>query len=157
MLSLVCLAAVVFMIVALCIPKKAKPKPFTPPPFEDNVVSGIPDIPDDLGYDILYREGMNFKLGICGKVNVIGNSAEVYLTNFAENNVWLKVRFYSADGEILGESGLIKSGEYIKSVTVENVSKFSEGAMIKVLSYEPYTYKSLGTVTLKPKISILAQ
>ena len=156
-LFLTCIVAIIVMIAALCMPKTAKQEPFTPPPFDENAVLGIPDVHDDLGYNILYREGMSFKVGICGRINVTDNSAEVYLTNVAENNVWLKVRFYNADGEILGESGLIKPGEYLKTVTVNNVSSFVEDITVKVISYEPGTYKSLGAVTLTPKISITAQ
>ena len=157
MLSLACIIAMIIMIVSLCIPKEAEQQSFVLPQFDDDATQGEPIVPDDSGYSILYRDGMSFKVGICGKINITKNSAEVYLTNIAENDVWLKVRIYNADGEILGESGLIKPGEYLKTVTIENVSSFAESVTVKVMSYEPDTYKSLGAVTFNPKISIISQ
>ena len=153
-LSLACIVAIIAMIVALCIPKKAEQKPFTPPPFDSNAVMGEPSVPEGLGYNILHREGMSFKVGACGKIVVVENTAEIYLTNVAENNVWLKVRFYNAKEEIVGESGLIKPGEYLQSVALESVPNGSEQYTVKIMSYEPDTYKSLGAITLNPKIVI---
>lgn len=144
----------IIMIVSLCIPKKAEPKPFMPPSFDDRATVGEPIVPDDLGYSILYREGMSFKVGVCGKINVTNNYADVYLTNISENDVWLKVRFYDQSGHILGESGLIRPGEYLQSITLNHISD-TKGITVKVMSYEPETYRSLGAITLTPKISIL--
>lgn len=145
------------MIVVLCIPKKAEVKPFTPPPFDDKAINGEPTVPDGLGYNILYREGMSFQVGLCGKVNVVGNIADIYLTNVSENAVWLKARFYDAGGNIIGESGLIRPGEYLKSVTLDFIPGELDGINVKVMSYEPDTYQSLGAITLTPKISIITQ
>ena len=153
-LSLACVVALIVMIVALCIPKKAEQKPFTPPPFDSNAVQGEPTVPEGLGYNILHREGMSFKVGVCGKITVKKSTVDIYLTNVAENNAWLKARFYNAKGEIVGESGLIKPGEYLQSVVLESVPNESEQYTVKIMSYEPDTYKSLGAVTLNPKIVI---
>lgn len=151
-----CIAAVIIMIVALCMPKKTEQKPFIPPSFDENATQGEPIVPDDLGYSILYRDGMSFKVGICGKINVTNNSADVYLTNISENNVWLKVRFYDQAGNALGESGLLKPGEYLQSVALDHISD-TNSVTVKVMSYEPDTYRSMGTITLTPKISMVTQ
>jgi hypothetical protein len=156
-LSLVCLVAVIFMIVALCMPQKAELKPFTPPPFDDTATIGTPIVPDGLGYNTLYRDGMAFKVGICGKINVTGKTADIYLTNIEENNVWLKARFYDAAGNIIGECGLIKPGEYLKSVELLTVPNPSAQYTIKIMSYEPDTYRSLGAITLTPKMNIITE
>ena len=157
MLSLACIVAVIVMIVSLCIPKKAELKPFVPPAFDNNAVAGEPTVPDDSGYSILYRDGMSFKVGLCGKINVTNNNADVYFTNISENNVWLKVRFYDKSGDILGESGLIKPGEYLKSVTLDKIPDTADGIIVKIMSYEPDTYNSMGSITLTPKVSILTK
>lgn len=156
-LSLACAVAVVVMIICLCIPKKADQKPFVAPPFDDNAISGEPSVSEGLGYNILYREGMSFKVGACGVVNVVDGRAEIYLTNLSENTVWLKARFYDSKGNVLGESGLIKPGEYLESVELKTIPKESEKITIKVMSYEPDTYKSLGRINLTPKILIAKQ
>ena len=152
--NILILLAVIVMIVSLCMPKEAEQKSFVPPPFDDGAAVGEPTVPDHLGYSILYQEGMSFKVGICGKINVTNGSADVYLTNVSENNVWLKVRFYDRSGDIVGESGLIKPGEYLQSVTLNDISD-TDNITVKVMSYEPDTYKSMGAITLNPKISIL--
>ena len=149
-----CLAAVIFMIIVLCIPKEANAKPFTPPPFDENAQMGIPTVFDDLGYNVLYRDGMSFKVGVCGKINVNGTTADIYLTNPEENDVWLKARFYDSNGAIVGESGLIKPGEYVASVELTSQPLASEQYTVKIMSYEPETYKSFGAITLTPKITI---
>ena len=151
-LSLACALAVIVMIISLCIPKKAEPKPFEPPTFDINAIDGEPTVPDNLGYSILYREGMSFKVGICGKIILKNNSADIYLTNVADNNVWLKVRFYDKSGQIIGESGLVKPREYIKSISFDNAISTTEGITLKVMSYEPETYRSAGAITLTPKV-----
>lgn len=142
------------MIVVLCIPKEAESKPFTPPPFDESAKVGIPTVSDNLGYNILYRDGMSFKVGVCGKINVNGTTADIFLTNLEENEAWLKARFYDSNGDIVGESGLIKPGEYVKSIELTSQPLASEQYTVKIMSYEPETYKSLGAITLTPKITI---
>ena len=153
-LSLACTVAIIVMIISLCIPKKTEQKPFVSPPFDDNAISGEPTVSKELGYGILYQDGMSFKVGMCGNVKIVGTTADVYLTNVSENKLWLKVRFYDSDGNVVGESGLIKPGEYLKSVELNSVPKSSEKLTLKVMSYEPETYKSLGAITLTPNISL---
>ena len=154
-LSLACVVAIIIMIVALCVPSnKANEKPFTPPSFDNDAIEGTPSVPENSGYKVLYQDGMSFKVGVCGKVNVHGKTADIYLTNLEENEVWLKARFYDSNKNVVGESGLIKPGEYLKSVELKKELKASEQYTIKIMSYEPNTYNSLGAVTLNPKIVI---
>mgnify|MGYP003319044773 CR=1 FL=1 len=62
------------------------------------------------------------------------------------------MRFYNQSGQIVGESGLIKPGEYLKSVSFDNTLSTTEGITLKVMSYEPETYRSVGAITLTPKV-----
>lgn len=156
-LSLVCIIAIIIMVVSLCIPKEAEQPPFVPPPFDVNAIVGEPTVPDNLGYSVLYREGMSFKVGICGKINITANSADVYLTNLSENHAWLKVRFYDQAGRMIGESGLVRPGEYLKGITLDIVPHTTEGIILKIMSYEPDTYNSLGSITLTPKVVIIEE
>ena len=48
-LSILVVAALIVMIVALCKPRESVPGVFMPPPFENAAVVGIPDVPDGLG------------------------------------------------------------------------------------------------------------
>ena len=77
---------------------------FVPPPFDPNAVVGTPDLPnaEELGYSELDARGV-YQFSVCGEINVVEGKADVWLTNPAKNNVWLKVRVYNKQsGAILG-------------------------------------------------------
>lgn len=138
---------VLAMIVALCLPKSTVSE-FTPPPFEQNAAIGVPEVPEELGYSSPYKEGMGYRFSVCGNVTTDGGNAVVYLTNPAENEVWLKLRVLDETGETLGETGLLRPGEYVRCVALTRIP--AEGAKIKlkIMGYEPDTYTSAGSATL---------
>ena len=138
---------VVGMIVALCLPRSTEAD-FTPPPFEQNAVSGVPEVPEELGYSAPYKEGMAYRFSVCGNVTVEGENAVVYLTNPAENEVWLKLRVLDEKGNTLGETGLIKPGEYVRCVSLSAVPSAGTKIILKIMGYEPETYHSAGSATL---------
>ena len=148
----ICLVSVVSLIVVLCLPEKSVTGEFVPPSFDDSAVAGAPDVPDDLGYSELYREGMNFTAWVCGNVTMDGNTATVYLTNPEDNDVWMKLRILDAEGNILGETGLIKPGEYVKSVELTKTLAVGTTIKMKIMTYEPDTYYSAGAVSMNTKI-----
>lgn len=149
----ICLVAVVALIVVLCLPEKEPVKgEFIPPSFDSAAVAGTPDVPDGLGYMECYQDGMDFRFFSCGNVKMDGKNADIYLTNPDDNEVWLKVRVLDAQGNILGESGLIKPGEYIKSVELSEQLAAGTSIKLKVMAYEPETYYSAGAVALNTQI-----
>ena len=137
----------VVMIVALCLPKGGTAE-FTPPPFEENAVSGVPEVPENLGYSSPYKEGMAYRFSVCGNVTAEGENAVVYLTNPAENSVWLKLRVLDESGKMLGETGLIRPGEYVRCVKLSSVPPAGAKITLKIMGYEPETYHSAGSATL---------
>lgn len=124
---------------------------FTPPPFDSSAVVGSPAVPDNLGWQEL--DAQAYKVGICGKVIPDGNTADVWLTNPVSNTVWLKVRVLDEKGNTLGETGLIKPGEYVQSVTLDTVPKTGKPIVLKIMAYQPDTYYSEGAVSLNTTIS----
>jgi hypothetical protein len=48
---------------------------------------------------------------------------------------------------MIGESGLIKPGEYVESVAISLVPTKNTSIFAKVLSYEKETYYSMGTTS----------
>ena len=142
----------IVMIVALCIPKEPIKGEFVPPAFDSAAVAGTPEVPDDLGYSSPYQEGMAYRFSVCGNVKLDGNKATVYLTNAAENEVYLKLRVLDANGNILGETGLIKPGEYVKDVELKEALAVGTSIKLKIMSYEPETYMSMGSAALNTKI-----
>ena len=124
---------------------------FTPPPFESAAVVGSPAVPDGLGWQEL--DARVYKVGICGKFIPKGNSADIWLTNPEGNTVWLKVRVLDEKGNILGETGLVRPGEYVQSVALDTVPKAGTPIVLKIMAYPPATYYSEGAVSLNPTIS----
>ena len=138
---MVCVLSLCAMVLALINNgKQDDVRSFSPPPFEKAVVSGMPTVPEDLG--------MEFRAYICGNVIVKDDAADVYFTNSEEFDVWLKLRVLTADGTLLGETGLIRPGEYVKSVSLTSEVEDGTAIKLKIMAYEPDTYYSAGSVTL---------
>lgn len=144
--------ALIVMTVALLAPPKQTVGEFVPPAFESAAVRGVPKVPEELGYSSPYREGMVYRFSVCANVTVEDGLALVYFTSNEENDVYLKLRILDDCGNILGESGLLKPGEYVKDVTL--CGELSPGTKIslKIMSYEPETYMSEGSVVLNTVI-----
>ena len=154
-LSVLTIISLIIMIVALCKSSNRVEQPiFIPPEFDANAIVGTPRPPENSGYRILYQEGMSFHVGLCGVVRVNGASADVYMMNVSENSLWLKIRIYDEKGNVLGESGIIKPGEYIQSVKLTQSLDQDANIKLKIMSYEPDTYYSGGSIIMTPEIMI---
>ena len=152
-LCVLCAAALVFLLVALFRPAQEKAV-FVPPAFDTAATAGTPDVPESLGYSLLSRDDMAYAVGLCGRIVANGDMADVYFTNPAGNSVWLKLRLYDPSGTVLAETGLLRPGEYRQSVLLNRPVESGEAVVLKVMSYEPDTYHSMGSVTLNTKIEI---
>ncbi|MDO4333941.1 MAG: hypothetical protein Q4C58_14835 [Eubacteriales bacterium] len=151
--AVVCVISLAIMTAALILcNKNSGNSVFTPPPFEAEAVSGTPDVPDESGWSEIYQAGMEFKAYVCGNVIADGDSAVVYFTNSGDFDVWLKLRILDENGAVIGESGLLKPGEYVKSVPLTSDITDEEAVRLKIMAYEPETYYSVGTVTLNTTI-----
>lgn len=149
-LATVCLLCLAMMAAALVYTQSPAQGEFIPPPFEESAVSGIPDVPEELGWQEL--DAQVFRVSVCGAVVLEGNRADVWLTNPESNTVWLKLRIMDENGTVLGETGLIRPGEYVQSVTFDTVPASGATISMKVMAYEPETYHSAGAVTLNTTI-----
>ena len=152
--AVLCAVTLAIMIATLAYPKNA---PFVPPPFEPNAVQGDPDPPESFAYSSLWQTGMNFTSGLCQlpPLNLTEQGIEMTLhfTNPSENRVWMKARILDANGDVLGETGLLRPGEYVPTVILSHYP-VSETLTVKIMTYEPETYYSNGSVTavVKPVI-----
>ena len=62
--------------------------------------------------------------------------------------------FLIKKGNILGETGLIRPGEYVKTITFDKkVPKVGDEITMKIMGYQPETYYSAGAVNLGTTIS----
>lgn len=150
LIALVCIAAIAVLCVGvavICILNR-EPTGFVPPEFDNNAVSGTPEVPDDMGYLEVYKEGMSFNSFVCGEVNIVDGKADIYFTNPQKNTLWMKLRIFDDKGNVIAETGLIKPNEYLKTVTFDKVPVNNSKITMKIMTYEPNTYYSGGAVSL---------
>lgn len=138
----------VIMTVALCIPRKPIVGEFVPPEFDPAAVAGVPEAEESLGYTTLYKEGMAYSVSICGVPAADGKALTVYFTNDEGNEKYLKLRVMDTGGNTLGETGLLKPGEYVKSVSLSKELAAGTSLKLKIMGYEPEDYTSAGAVSL---------
>lgn len=147
-LCALCLAVMTF---SLCVSKVERGE-FTPPPFDANAVNGTPEVDASLGYGEIYREEMGFSVWLCGSVTMEGKNARLYFTNPDGNTVWLKARIMDAEGNILGESGILKPGSYVEHVTLASEPCEGTNISVKIMAYRAETYHSEGAIVLNTTI-----
>ena len=151
-IALVCILSLSVMAVALMLPaKEAELLPFTPPPFDTDAVQGTPDVPENLGWGEV--DAQVYKASVCGVIIPEGDTADVWFTNPESNSVWLKLRVMDSDGNIIGETGIIKPGEYVQAVTFTVIPQKGDTIGLKLMAYEPETYYSAGSATLTTKVA----
>lgn len=149
-----CIVSVIVMTLALTLGgRNEKTVPFTPPPFDQSAKPGSPAVDAALGWSEIYQDGMSFRAYVCGNVVMHGDTADVYFTNSEGFDVWLKLRVLDENGVFLGETGLVRPGEYVKSVAL--IPEVTDGQKIKlhIMAYEPETYYSAGAVILNTVIT----
>lgn len=147
---MLCILTITGMLLSLTLGRRQVRQEFAPPPFDPLACPGLPAIPEGLGWQML--DAKVYHAGICGVITPQGNTVDVWLTNPKENPVWLKVRLLDANNGILGESGLIKPGEYVRSVALCSTPEPGTPIILKIMAYEPETYHSAGAVSLSTKM-----
>lgn len=102
--------------------------------------------------EINVEEG--YIVGICNNLVLDKeNKVLMYFSSLNNNSVYLKLRIYDKKGNILEETGLIKPGYQIEKIRMDNL-KEDKDVIIKIMSYDPETYYSKGTISLNTRIKI---
>ena len=127
---------------------------FVPPEYDENSEAGIPqDVDESLGYREL-KVSEEFSISLCGSLTVNGECVDLYFTSDKENKALSKIELLDENGALIGESGLIKPNEYLKSIQLIETPKESMDVIAKILTYEPDTYYSQGTVNVKLSLNV---
>lgn len=128
---------------------------FVAPEFDGGAVSGIPSgVEKDLDYRTFSVEE-KIHIGMCGNLKLKDdNTVDIYFTSDSRNTFWSKIKLMDGDGNLLGESGLIKPGEYVQTVMLTNPPKKSMSIAAKVLTYEENTYYSKGSVPVQMYLNV---
>jgi len=129
---------------------------FTPPPFDPAAVSGFPDVPENLGFSPLQIE-QGFTVYVCGSLTAAEGKVPVYFTSPDTNTVLLRLQLLDGQNKILAESGLIRPGEYLSSLTLSETPDSSIPVTLKMIAYRPETYHSMGTAGLNTTLQIRQQ
>ena len=125
---------------------------FQAPPFEESALVGVPK-------EVLARADFrpidvkgNYTFAICGAPEYTDGQLFPYFASHGDNEVWLLLKVYGADGTELGKSGLIRPGECLGSIALSS-PPVGETVTVKVLSYEPDTYFSRGSATVNLRLA----
>jgi hypothetical protein len=152
--AIFCVLSVIIMIIAINTPKEPLKGDFIPPEFDSNAINGAPNVPEELGYIEPYADGMTFSAGFCGELLISNEKADIYFTNKAENNVWLMLRITDEKGSVLAKTGLVRPGEFVKTIYVDKIPEEGQRIIYKVMAYEKQTYYSMGYFNLATKAKI---
>ena len=128
---------------------------FVKPEMDACAVDGVPqNVPSELAYQTA-EFTKNFKIAMCGNLKASkDNTADLYLTSFDTNEGYVRVVLYDENNNELGTTGLIKPGQYIKSIKLNTAPNEDKIVNAKVLSYDMDTYVSLGAVNVKLHLSV---
>lgn len=121
---------------------------FQAPEFDPDAQAGVPTPEQERQFAWL-QMGDDIRIGLCGVPVLSGNEAVIWFASDETNTAWLQARIYDAEGNELGRSGLIRPGEHITGVELTPVPNGTASVTIRILSYEPETYYSLGSASVQ--------
>lgn len=133
---------------------KAKQE-FVKPEFDMTAVAGVPDIDEEaLNYNVM-KLNNNISVSACAELTLnADNTVNPYFTSAPENEVWVRLFVYDAKGNEMGSTGVLKPGEYVKSVQLKNIPAETGLIVYKIVTYEPETYFSVGTANAQVLLHI---
>ena len=139
-----CVLLIAFCVAYACLPASGEAE-FVPPAFDSAACAGTPRIPEGLDYrNMDIRE--DYRVAMCVNPGLEGNGLQLYFTAHADNDLWVSAVVYSADGRELGQTGLLRPGEYVELVQLQDPPAESGEIFVKVRSYDTQTYYSLGVI-----------
>lgn len=122
---------------------------FRPPKFDSNASNKIPTNVDYQSE--LLNVGEGYSIYISAKPKLIKNNLKVDFISLDRNNIWIKIRVLHND-EIIGESGLVKPGQYLEKIKLNKKVSAKDNITYMIMGYEPETYLSAGTITLNTRV-----
>ena len=158
LIVLICIVGVsVISVFTVAIVLLNQPPEFVPPEFDSGAIAGEPSLSDsdERRYGLISDAKMPYTLNICRNIYTSSDGeGEIYFTNPSENTLWMKLRIYDDKGKVIGETGLIKPGEYLKNVRFDTVPENGAEITVKVMTYEPDTYYSGGEASIDVKVIV---
>lgn len=124
---------------------------YKPPAFSDQAVDGVPEgIDEKYDYDIVDLPMVTYKTYLCGVPAATKDSLDLYVTNDESNDIYMLAQIYNTDDEKIAETGLIKPGQYIKTINLSKPLNAGENKIrVHICGFEKDTYYSAGTMRLE--------
>ena len=129
---------------------------FTPPAFDPSAVAGVPNVRRSLAFPPL-KSNKGIRYMPAAILIAKGKNVDVYFTSPETNTVWLLLRVTDESGTVLGQTGIIQPGEYVKTLTLYEAPDKEKNVKMNIIAYQPETYISMGTVGLNTKLTIGGQ
>ncbi len=151
-----CFIAIIVILALLLFPAKESSVTygkFTPPPFENAAENGQPNVPEELGWSVL-QITEETTASVCGVLNEENGDVEVWFYNHSTNSNWLKLRLLDMEGNILGETGLLKPNEYVQHLHLDTLPNEDTDVILHVMGYTPETYYSAGSIDLQTTLNL---
>lgn len=146
--AMICAAAVCVMIyVIISTMHLQNQQKFIPPAFEKQVQTGMPQPPAVVGYTTV-TVAEDYEIGLCSRPSMSDDELQVWFTSPDTNQVWMRLQVCDSDGEVLGETGVIRPGEYVETVQLARQVTSGEEAVFRITGYTPETWYSAGNAEL---------
>ena len=127
-----------------------QPRSFEHPDFEEAAIQGEPDVDKERFAYSPVEVAEGYSLVLCAVPANDGQEIEFNFTNPKDNNVNLKVEVYDKSEKLLASTGVLKPGEYLKSVTLKEPLEERETPVnVRFMSYDPKNWTSKGNVNLE--------
>ena len=125
---------------------------FTPPAFESAARSGAPDTSSVADFGTLHL-APDLAVSLCASPVVENGQVKIYFTSPATNTGWMRLQLTDTKGNLLGETGLIRPGEYVEAVDLIATPKHTR-ALVRILTYQPETYYSMGSANAEIRLNL---
>ena len=125
-----------------------QPAPFTHPDFDPAAVAGEPRVDERYGWSTLQVDE-DYAVRLCGVPANDGETVQLNLTNPADNGVWFRAEVLDGDGGLLASTGVLRQGEHLPALTLSKpLTERETPVTVRVVAYEPDTWRSRGNVNL---------
>lgn len=126
-------------------------KSFVKPEFDKTSTTSIPENINYKKSGIKITDGYSIYIEALPK-KTKDNYLNINLISYEDNNVWIKVRVLNNKKEIIAESGLIKSGEYLEKIKLNKTINVNDQISYKIMGYQTDSYLSAGSIILNTRI-----
>lgn len=127
----------------------AEKKKFVKPDFEENAVDGIPAVENFDKSVVKINE--EYVIYINPVPVIKKGKLLINFTSIDSNKILVKLRVKDSNGNIVGESGILKSGQYVEYLDIDGINIGDEITYV-IMGYEANSYLSAGTFSLKTKV-----